>query len=529
MKAGSKSVFAREATGLVRGLTKYDAMLCGIQDINYGVGALMSFTWSPFLYPGAIIWLAFALGAIPLIFHAISWGMMASAMPRSGADYVWVSRILKTGSVGFAITFVFMFFLQLATGGVTAMISYYGFSQLFWQWGHSVSSPQLIEFSSLFSLAHPWTIFLVGSIIHVILLLNCILPLRRTMQALWGIFIVGNIGWILMIVLLLTHSHAQFAAEFSEYAPYEGIMNAAKELGFSYSPSLVATLGALPLAFINMTGYTLTNYVGGEVKRAQKSLITATVGALVISLVAYVSLYFALEQTVGMDFIASLGYLWFGAPDKYPNIPPPIPYFLASILTRDPWISGIISLSNILWMYGLVMVGIFLYSRTMFAWAFDRVMPVKLAQVSERWHSPTYAVLIQVVLLEAGLAIATVAPVPLQMNFVLAFLLSTACVTSFTITLFPWLNKDIFERAPEIVKRPVLGIPAVSVCGGISFVWLLYLTYLTLTNPALGGTFGLTTILAVFVFAFLWYFGAKWYRKKQGIDLGMAFQQIPPE
>src|SRR5579863_4273620 len=107
---GSTSVFVRNATGLVRELSPFDAFNLVFSAVLIPVGITQMLSFAPTFWPNANILVSF-LFSIPLV---LCFGMVylyfTVAMPRSGGDYVWVSRILGPGLGFFAnlsLTFVF--------------------------------------------------------------------------------------------------------------------------------------------------------------------------------------------------------------------------------------------------------------------------------------------------------------------------------------------------------------------------------------------------------------------------------------
>ncbi len=99
-KLKSPQVFVREATGLVRELGSYDAFLINMAIINIA-GGLTYDILQLFFFPGASMPLVFLLGGIPAIGVFIVYTIFSSAFPRSGGDYLYVSRILHP-AIGFA-------------------------------------------------------------------------------------------------------------------------------------------------------------------------------------------------------------------------------------------------------------------------------------------------------------------------------------------------------------------------------------------------------------------------------------------
>src|SRR5260370_35992308 len=107
---GSTSVFVRNATGLVRELTPFDAFNLVFSAVLIPVGITQVFSFAPTFWPNANVLISFLI-SIPLVF---CFGMVCLyftvAMPRSGGDYVWVSRVLGPGSgfgANLALTVVF--------------------------------------------------------------------------------------------------------------------------------------------------------------------------------------------------------------------------------------------------------------------------------------------------------------------------------------------------------------------------------------------------------------------------------------
>src|SRR5438128_12403702 len=86
--------FERKATGLVREAGWWDVLVYNVNFISIGLMAAFLFTVTIPFYPGVNVYVnelvAFAL-VIPLSFV---FAMFAAAMPRSGGDYVYVSRTL---------------------------------------------------------------------------------------------------------------------------------------------------------------------------------------------------------------------------------------------------------------------------------------------------------------------------------------------------------------------------------------------------------------------------------------------------
>lgn len=90
----SPSLFLRNATGLVKGWSGFDAFTYSFMAVNL-VTLGMFYSLAVFAYvPGASPVLSIVLSAIAVTFLAVAYSGLIAAMPRAGGDYVWQSRIL---------------------------------------------------------------------------------------------------------------------------------------------------------------------------------------------------------------------------------------------------------------------------------------------------------------------------------------------------------------------------------------------------------------------------------------------------
>src|SRR5438034_5891649 len=91
----SSSLYVRQSSGLVREASVVDAIIFNAV-FSAPVGATLAFGifYALGTSPGADIVQALLIAFIVNIPVCIMMSMMASAMPRTGGDYVWISRIL---------------------------------------------------------------------------------------------------------------------------------------------------------------------------------------------------------------------------------------------------------------------------------------------------------------------------------------------------------------------------------------------------------------------------------------------------
>src|SRR6266705_5012044 len=91
------TLFLRQATGLVKGWSKFDAFLYSFMSVNFvTLGLFFSLSVLGFV-PGGQILPALLVTGVFMTFLVITYAGLISAMPRAGGDYVWQSRVLGGG------------------------------------------------------------------------------------------------------------------------------------------------------------------------------------------------------------------------------------------------------------------------------------------------------------------------------------------------------------------------------------------------------------------------------------------------
>jgi amino acid transporter len=177
----------------------------------------------------------------------------------------------------------------------------------------------------------------------------------------------------------------------------------------------------------------------------------------------------------------------------------------------------------------------FMPIRTMFAWSFDRLLPEKLSEVNERTHSPVWAIWVEMVIITAMLiwSIATTDFITWLTLGVLAGVV-TVIIVAIAALVFPTRRRDLYQASPANVK--FLGIPVLYIVAPLSILCMLFLVWCTVAYPALvmmGNTANIWWIPAfigmIVVVGLVVYFGAKFIRRSQGVDIDLVYKELPPE
>ena len=141
--AAKPEVFSRKASGLSRVMSPWSAFMYNF--LTMGVIFPWTFVWAPAAFPGVSVWKACLLAIFLELPIALAYVWMATAMPRSGGDYVFQSRVLG-GAIGFPVVmsgFVVWILQWVALAGW--LLANLGFAPLFLGLGVHYQNTGLIK------------------------------------------------------------------------------------------------------------------------------------------------------------------------------------------------------------------------------------------------------------------------------------------------------------------------------------------------------------------------------------------------
>jgi quinol-cytochrome oxidoreductase complex cytochrome b subunit len=103
-------------------------------------------------------------------------------------------------------------------------------------------------------------------------------------------------------------------------------------------------------------------------------------------------------------------------------------------------------------------------------------------------------------------------------------------VPALATVVFPFVKKDLLEQAPEFMRKRIAGIPIVSILGALCAISFAYMGYIAYTNPLITSPTlaGIEIAIGILVGCFIAYYVSYAYHKAHGLDLGMAFKELPP-
>lgn len=524
----TQSLFVRNATGLVRDLTAWDAFNLVFAAVLVPIGFMEVMSFAPQFWPHANLLVSFLLAA-PLVacFGAV-YLYFTELMPRSGGDYVWISRTLHPflGFVANAgLTYVFLTWVALNFALLVTVLmpsfAYVAGIKAGW-----LASPNHLEQA---------VIATVLTALYALLMIRGIRPVARFMSV---SFVVVWVGVIVMAVIMGFASHAGFIHTWNTTSgtglSYTGVIAKAHSLGFSALGGIgwVATLYAMVYAFNVYTGFQWTGYFAGEIKNVRRSAVSSIVGGLLAAVIGYVVLAALVYKLFGFQFFGSLVYLGFGPGSSHVTLPfaPYIPSLVKFFPVAQAVQIGIV-LCFILTIVWWTPAGFLLGTRNAFAWSFDRIAPQGLTNVSDRFHTPVVATIFVAVVIEILNLLnvySNLAGWLLSVIWILGF---GFIIASIAAGLLPFLHRDLFEKGPAWGKRRLIGLPVISwvaLVSGVSWGFVVWAAFKT----GFAGSLSFRPMLesaAVPIFAACWYLGVWYYRHRQGVNLGRLFHEIPPE
>jgi amino acid transporter len=386
-----------------------------------------------------------------------------------------------------------------------------------------------------------WLVFAFGTVLNVLFALLLIFGGRVYWRVQKWLFLLAGLAILIMVGLLLVRG-GSFNASWDSFAAkngtlrYDQVIPAAHAAGFTganASFSFSATLLMLPWVFF-VVGYAQGSaQIGGEVKRASRSQYFAMVGGVLINGLVLAIIVLLTTHAVGTSWLRSVDYLAANDPTKLgiPGGLAPGVNFLVALMTHNTVLLALLGIGFVIWALMGTPLSELQATRYMLAWGLDRSGPQWLGRVNDRVHTPVAAIVFCTVTGEiALLALINIAQASL-LGALLAQIAAFILVSAAGIA-FPYRLKDLWESAGG---RRVLGVPAVALAGVGGVIALGALLILFIFNKSISAQFAVTAHLSiefmvgVIIVGILWYIGAYLVNKRRGINLNLAYKEIPPE
>jgi len=513
-------MYVRRSSGLVKEISAWDALVYNVLIMAptavyvYGVWALGIF---PGVHLPTTVFIAVAISIVIGLYYAY----MSIIMPRTGGDYIWVSRLIHP-SIGFAINFFLFITLLSVAGSYVPWFTQYALAPLFEAYGMKDAAAWVNE---------PWNMFAIAVAFYILIALLMSRGVKVTKYAFWAFFLVICAGVAAYTITFYTMSPASFQSALASANNFKAdeVISKAVEKGMPEGFTLSATFSGVMFTILNFLGFNNSVYLAGEIKEVRRSQLVAIVGAvLVFGFITYI-IYDATYAGMGANFVAAISYLFVNSPDNYP-LGDTLPFFHTLSRAAVPQATFTIIVCGFAAMtLSAILVYIFTTVRLLFAWSFDRVVPQFLSKVDSRYGTP-YTALITVTVV-AIIAQYLWLFTPLLSYFVFV-VLGWGIMTFFASLagiILPYRRKDLLELAPAVARRKVAGVPVLVILAALSAILSIWLAWVG-TQPAVSGFTpdALVFLLGIYAFGLIIYAVSSIYHRMKGIPLELAFKEFPP-
>ena len=552
--ATPSGLFVRQASGLVRDVSMTNALFFNIAAfVGTAVGwAIVFYQLYPYSWqgPGGISAYAYVavLTGVACYFLGMIFSSLTSAMPRSGGDYVFTSRIISPfwgwieswTLVGSALTII-GFEIIVATRNIQLTAILLG-----------VAFP-----GSTFAGAQNWfqdntSKIIVGIIILLVIAGISILKTRTFHKVVLGLTIFAIVSVVINFIGAFTIDENSMKLAMPLLGTTSGaVINTATKAGYSLNTTGFAFIGMAGVASVVLfqyIGFQFSSYIAGEVKgNVKRTVFFAVIGALIFA-VFMNSVYMDVQGShYGFNLVNAWGFLYWNGGAAPLNGQPPFTPLMATAVHPGLWpLWLIVALGNITLNVLLCPVYAIFLSRIVLAWSLDRQIPEWFSEVNERTNAPlrviALAVLIGGVFYLLTFIQLPFASLSLASTTFFGILLAglTWIMPGINAILIPFRRPDLFKLTNNTVK--FLGLPRLV---WIGIVWLIFILpvygaafgypvyqglqqsgakYLALTNAS-----GVGWALIFIVVGIIVYFVMRLVNTSRGINVKMIFQELPPD
>ena len=507
--------FVRKASGLRRDVSFLDVVSLNLSNMSGGAALgvigfttvlLSSMSGVNLVYGSILAWLL----SIPEI---VVYTMMTTRVSRTGGDYVWVSRVYG-GFLGGPLSFMGYTLETMAYMALIALAAVFAIGSV------GVS----LGYENMLPLALPGNLpganqvgqFLIAALVFVVLIvINVVKPKLGYKVVAVAVILAIAATFVGIFTLLAAgttgvQNYMAFLNSIGSNTTYTQVANSYTGSTFDFG----ATIFMLP--FFAIFVYPWLNAgpaVASEIKgkgALRYNVFISSIVTLIVVTAGFGSMYYA----GGFNFIngalgnANLVFNWSF------NF-----WTLAMGVSTIPAVTWFIGLGWILWNVAIIAYAIIVLSRYLFAQSFDRFLPEKISHISPKYGSPTIAFLINL--------IGTVVLI-----FLASFFYGTltalygAVVAAMVYFLFIGIAAVMYAMKNEKGRSKAI----LATAGLLMAIVFAYITYQFLAFASIwgGNPIAYGWALGSFIAGVIIYAWSKSYHAKRGIDIALAYKELPP-
>ena len=216
--------FARRASGLVRGLSMWDAFGVGFmnQGLTPSIWVMTSLGVGVYL-GGNLIWATVISMILAGIGFPLVWGVLGGSMPRSGGEYIYNSRIIHPivgigesfGNAFVWIMWIYVLAPWTADPGVTMMAQF-----MDWPWLYDSAD------STFFGgIDYNWGAFIIATVANICAFLFVVFGIKWFARIQKVVMIFGIGGCAVLLAAICFYNKADFVAGWNSIAQQYGSLD----------------------------------------------------------------------------------------------------------------------------------------------------------------------------------------------------------------------------------------------------------------------------------------------------------------
>ncbi|ABW00871.1 APC family permease [Caldivirga maquilingensis] len=505
----SKGLFVRGSTGLVREAGFVDAVSVNVANMSVGAAlGTVGFTLASLPTVSGVNLVAASIIAFTLsIPQIITYTTLTKHIPRTGGDYVWLTR-------AFGAKLAWLVF-GLALGFVIESLVYYSLIAIAGVDQLSLILPLLgvnIAITPVESIVFSIALF------AIIVAVN-IMGTKYGIRLMTGLTLFSILSLILSFLVLFLTPRVKIIEAVSSLLPngytYSKVASQYTGPYFALGPTIMM------LPFFAIYIYPWLNAgpaMSSEIKGRRAVSLNVPTAALLTMLLATIG-FTAMYHALGFNFVT--------AALSNPSINGTVNYWtIAMAASSNPVLAWIIGIGSVTWNLAILAYGAIIVVRYWFAMSFDRVLPSFLTYLSPRFGSPIYAHLLDLTITSILITLAGVfyGTFTALYGAVVEALLYYMAIGAAAVVI------GIKGAGLMSLSKP--GKAALAVSGMLQAAVMGFLTYQFLEYPSIWGgnplAYGVEAA-AVLIGIVLYFVSRELNRRRLGIDIALTYTEIPPE
>ncbi len=483
-------MFKRNASGLVKALKIRDVFMYDSLTISlFSMMWFLLYIFQPVAFNGGSIVLGTALLALVSIPFFITYSYLSKRYPLAGGDYIFQSRTMHP-AIGFVFTFTGWVIWQLF------FIAWFGY--------YIVDVLLIPYFYYTANLTNSWVLYKLYSIMgsaYIVFIMTTVMLILAFFISLKGLRFYAKLQRFIFLLMVVAGASA-LAILFG----HASFMNVNATLSSLRSINWMNTIGTWALSW-GAIGYGMWSVLNNEEISGvenRKMYSIAMVGAVLLNVLYVIAVWIGLKATIGYSQMSNLSQLWYDG--KLTGLLGQIggPYYTALMvfLNPNPILYTLLIIGAVVSMFQVIIAIMIGSSRVVLAQSLDGILPLKLATVQDRSHSPIYSLLFDLAVSILWLALIVFIP---QIG---PFFVSVVFATQVT-----WILTMVSGMIIAFKDKNAL----LFFTSTVGFLLNALIAAFYIIYPQLGfmSTTSMIVVLGVFAIAYLYFVIRNFYLKKR--------------